>query len=88
MSSSSDDLEETIRPRLEAAGADVSRVVLLAGVKVPGGGTVSASLSDLDALGDAVDQVDAKLVIVDTLTDFFGKRSLLDQLPMRSQDHP
>lgn len=81
--SAEDDLEDTIRPRLDAAGADPSRVVCLAGVKVGAGQAVSASLSDLDALEEAVRLVEAKLVIVDTLTDFFGSGSLLNPQAVR-----
>jgi RecA-family ATPase len=81
--SAEDDLEDTIRPRLDAAGADPSRVVCLAGVKVSMGRAVSASLADLDALEEAVKLVGAKLVIVDTLTDFFGSGSLLNPQTVR-----
>jgi hypothetical protein len=81
--SAEDDLEDTIRPRLDVAGADPSRVVCLAGVKVATGQAASASLSDLDALEEAVRLVEAKLVIVDTLTDFFGSGSLLNPQAVR-----
>ena len=81
--SAEDDLEDSIRPRLDAAGADPSRVVCLAGVKVGAGQSVSASLSDLDALEEAVKLVGAKLVIVDTLVDFAGPRSLLNPQAVR-----
>jgi archaellum biogenesis ATPase FlaH len=81
--SAEDDLEDTIRPRLDAAGADPCRVVCLAGVKASGRKAVSVSLSDLDALEEAVTMVGAKLVIVDTLTDFFGAGSLLNPQAVR-----
>jgi putative DNA primase/helicase len=45
--------------------------------------TVSPTLSDLDALGEAVRKIGAKLVIVDTLPDFFGSGSLLDPQAVR-----
>jgi hypothetical protein len=81
--SAEDDLEDTIRPRLDAAGADAFRVVCLTGVKASTGQAVSASLSDLDALEEAAKLVGAKLVIVDTLTDFFGSGSLLNPQAVR-----
>ena len=81
--SAEDDLEDTIRPRLDAAGANSSRVISLAGVRVSTGQTISASLSDLGALEEAVRLVGAKLVIVDTLTDFFGSGSLLNPQAVR-----
>src|ERR1700693_139268 len=52
--STEDDLEDTIRPRLDAAGADPSRVVCLAGVRASGRKGVSGSACDLDALEEAV----------------------------------
>ncbi len=82
--SAEDDLEDTIRPRLDAAGADSSRVVCLAGVRATTGRAVSPSLSDLDAIEEAVTLVGAKLVVVDTLTDFFGSQSLLNPQAVRS----
>ena len=81
--SAEDDLQDTIRPRLDAARADPSRVVCLAGVRASGRKAVSVSLSDLDALEEAVTMVGAKLVIVDTLTDFFGAGSLLNPQAVR-----
>lgn len=82
--SAEDDLEDTIRPRFDAAGGDASRVVCLAGVRAAGRRAVSVSLSDLDALAESVKLVDAKLVIVDTLTDFFGSGSLLNPQTVRA----
>lgn len=81
--SAEDDLEDTIRPRLDAAEADPSRVVCLAGIRASTGRAVSASLSDLDALEEAVRLVGAKLLVVDTLTDFFGSGSLLNPQAVR-----
>jgi hypothetical protein len=81
--SAEDDLEDTIRPRLDASRADPSRVVCLAGVRASGRKAVSVSLRDLDALEEAVTLVGARLVIVDTLTDFFGAGSLLNPQAVR-----
>lgn len=74
--SAEDDLSDTLRPRLEAAGADLSRIEVLVGVKGKGPTAVSPTLMDLSAIEDAVKQVRARLLIVDTLADFFGAASL------------
>jgi hypothetical protein len=73
--SAEDGLADTIRPRLEAAGADISRVVALAFVQdtQPGSEADPArvrrlpTLADLEALREAITAVDAKVVIIDPL---------------------
>ncbi len=79
-----DDLADTVRPRLNAAGADSSRILCLAGVRAATGKVTPASLADLDALEEAVRLVTAKLVIVDGLVDFFGPGSLFNARAVRS----
>jgi len=64
--SAEDDPADTIRPRLDAAGADVERVVVLLGVR-DARGLRGPTIADLDALRQAVRAVDAVLVIVDPL---------------------
>ena len=66
-----DDPADTLRPRLDAAGADVERVVLLDGIRDARGERMP-SLVDLDALRIAIADVDAKLVIVDPLMAYLG----------------
>lgn len=64
--SAEDDPADTIRPRLEAAGADVSRIVILSGLR--DGDTLRLpTLADLEAIKQAITAVDAKLVIIDPL---------------------
>jgi hypothetical protein len=62
-----DDLSDTIRPRLEAAGADLSRVVSLTRVRDTDGTEKLPDLGDLSCIVKAVEQVTASLVIVDPL---------------------
>jgi hypothetical protein len=69
-----DGLADTIRPRLDAAGADVSRVVALECL-VNGDEERSLSLTDLDAIEAAVRAVDAKLVIIDPLVAFLSSET-------------
>lgn len=76
--SAEDDLADTIRPRLDAAGADVSRVVALQAVRrrTPDGKTQEVYFDltqDLPALESAIQQsIGCKLVIIDPLTAYLG----------------
>ena len=64
-----DDLSDTVRPRLDAAGADVSKIAALTAVRrtTDGGGEVldTPTLLDLEALRQAIAFVSAALVIID-----------------------
>lgn len=61
-----DGLGDTIRPRLDAAGADASRVVALMAVPENGADRLP-TVCDTSAIEDAIAQVDARLVVVDPL---------------------
>ncbi len=76
--SAEDDAEDTIRPRLEAAGADLPRVHWLDAVSVVLGGgkqgerTFSLE-SDINALHDAIKQhPDVRLIVIDPLSAYLG----------------
>ncbi|WP_442485598.1 AAA family ATPase [Aeoliella sp. SH292] len=73
-----DDPSDTIRPRLDAHLADVTRIHLLSGVKrVEKGETkeLSFTLADVDVLAEALDSVaDCRLVVVDPIGSFLGSR--------------
>jgi len=75
MLSAEDDVADTLRPRLEAAGADVQRVHVLEAIKVDGGGRRGFDLSqDIQRLEQVVSDIgDVVLVIVDPLTAYLGK---------------
>lgn len=67
-----DGLRDTVRPRLDALGADVSMVHAVVGVRAEG---VDASVTfpvDLSALGVTVTELDAKLVVIDPFMAFIG----------------
>lgn len=67
--SAEDDLADTIRPRLDAAGADVTRVVALR--TVPGDDDRPPSIpEDLHLLRQAIERVGARLVVIDPLMAF------------------
>jgi len=73
-----DDLARTIRPRLEAAGADISRMRAIQLVRVTDTDTGevyerSFSLTtDLSLIEEAIDEVNAKLVVVDPIMACLG----------------
>ena len=75
--SAEDDPHDTIRPRLDAHGADVRRVHLLATVRRrgEGGRLVEAmfTLEDLPALDEALRrQPDCRLIVIDPIGSFIG----------------
>jgi len=101
--SAEDGLADTIRPRLDAAGADVHRITALQAVEVPnvrGGGSVESPLdlsANLDALREAIQGVkDCRLVIIDPITAYLGHadahrnaeiRAVLAPLARLATDH-
>ena len=71
-----DGLGDTLRPRLDAAGADVSRVVALTGWRVTdeqGQETEGAvTLGDIAVLEQAIQEHEPILVVIDPLSAFLG----------------
>lgn len=76
--SAEDGLSDTIKPRLEAAGADTSRISSLATVITGSGDTRQERLfalpKDLPLLEHEIGRVGAKLVIIDPLMAFLGDK--------------
>ena len=76
--SAEDDLADTIRPRLDAAGADVSRIKAMEAVKVaeingPERQSLFNLAEDIDALARAIEQTPGcRLVILDPITAYLG----------------
>lgn len=62
---SEDDPADTIRPRLDAAGADPWRVHVMTRLSLPG---------DLDRLAQAIERTRAKLVVIDPLVAYLDER--------------
>ena len=78
--SAEDDFADTIRPRLDAAGADVTRINLIQAVEWFDGETgqnVKRSFClerDIAALEEAIDQTaDCRLVVVDPISAYLGR---------------
>ena len=65
-----DSLSKTVRGRLVAAGADLSKVGVLSGVSIPG---------DILEIEKAVHEVKARLIVVDTLNDYLACNILGNQ---------
>jgi hypothetical protein len=74
--SAEDGLRDTIRPRLDAAGADTKRVVALSIVaEAKGGERVISLTKDLAVIERAIERVGAALVVVDPLTAFLSEKT-------------
>ena len=67
-----DDLDDTIRPRLDAAGVDVSRFVALDSVKTETGDTLPLLKLYANAIQGAMKRTKARLLVVDPLMNYLG----------------
>lgn len=71
--SAEDGLADTIRPRLDAAGADCSKIVALTAVKDETGEDRPPVIpDDLDIISQAIERVNARLLIIDPLMAFLS----------------
>jgi AAA domain len=70
--SAEDGLADTIRPRLDAAGGDASRVLALTTVRDAHGERLVSIPEDLEIIRVGIKRVNAKLVIVDPLMVFLS----------------
>jgi putative DNA primase/helicase len=72
--SAEDDAADTIRPRLDAAGADIRRVFILDAVIEKAGGQRSFNLAaDLGRLGQMIEKIGgAALIIIDPISAYLG----------------
>ncbi|MGL5448055.1 MAG: AAA family ATPase [Rhabdaerophilum sp.] len=75
MLSCEDDIGDTIRPRLEAAGADLVRVHVMQAVRTQNGGLRGLSLiTDIQKLERFLDDnPDVRLIIIDPITAYLDK---------------
>lgn len=82
--SAEDDPGVTLRPKLEAMGADLKRIALLEGVRV-GTNERMPNLTDLAAIEDTIKRVNAKLAIVDPLMAYLpGTKNAYRDQDMRA----
>jgi hypothetical protein len=74
--SAEDDPADTILPRLNAAGADVSRITILRGVFRGDGKSTPTTLEHIDVLADALERTpNAKLLVIDPISAYHPKGS-------------
>ena len=72
--SAEDGLGDTIRPRLDALGADVNMVHALTAVQLPTGNERCVSLAtDIEAVETTIEQTGARLVVIDPLSAYMGR---------------
>ena len=71
---SEDDAADTLRPRLEAAGADLSRVYLWEAVTTDQVTRMPLLPEDLAQMASIIDETDAKLVVIDPLSAYLSSR--------------
>ena len=93
--SAEDDLADTIRPRLDAAGADANRVVAVQAVRHLGseGNTPSEApfslTTDLPALGRAIEEAgNCRLVVIDPVSAYLGGKDSYKDSEVRALLHP
>lgn len=82
-----DDAGDTIRPRLEAMGADLSRVHLLEGVVKPMGRCVNLTQLDTDVqlFANTLKKIDnLKLIVIDPISAYMGKTDSHNNADVRS----
>ena len=66
--SAEDGLADTVRPRLDAAGADVTKVHAVDGVPIDTDGTLRPpTLADVQALKEAITRTGARLLVIDVV---------------------
>ncbi|TVQ64406.1 MAG: hypothetical protein EA379_01580 [Phycisphaerales bacterium] len=80
-----DGLGDTIRPRLDALGADVSKVVAMEGVHTGTDKIAHFTLDDVSPLRRAIESVPGcAVVMIDALSGFFGKTDSHNNVEVRA----
>jgi hypothetical protein len=70
-----DDIGDTVRPRLEAAGADLDYVFTMPVQRNDDGQVIPLTLpDDLERLREVVEEVDAALVVIDPITAYLSEK--------------
>jgi len=78
--SAEDGLADTIRPRLDAAGADTRKIVAISTVPDREGNERTIAIpEDITTIEKAIQRVDAKLIVVDPLMAFLSGKANYDQ---------
>lgn len=66
--------EDTVAPRLIAAGADMHKLVALQGIEGTDGKLAAVTIEDVQALAEACQQVAAKIVVIDPLMAYLPSK--------------
>jgi DNA-binding transcriptional ArsR family regulator len=69
-----DDIADTIRPRMEAAGADLSRVFLLETIATDEATRLPLIPEDLAQMANVVTDIGAKLIVIDPVSAYLSPR--------------
>ena len=83
-----DGLADTVRPRLEAAGGDASRVVALDAIRLENGACRMPTLADVENIREAIASVGAKFVVIDPIMAYLGSKDGHKDQDVRSITHP
>lgn len=87
--SNEDDPADTVKPRLQAAGADTSRVHIINGVLGLNNTRRSWVLEDVSMLAELCENIgDVKLIIIDPITAYVGKKDGHNTSDVRGLLHP
>ena len=71
--SAEDDAEDTITPRLKAAGADLDRIHIVKAMRVEGKGRTFSLITDLSALRALVEKIgDVEMIVIDPVASYVG----------------
>lgn len=71
--SAEDDIEDTIIPRLKAAGADLTRIEIIKCVRKEGKDKSVSLVTDLDELRAKIDKHGAEMIVIDPVASYTGK---------------
>jgi hypothetical protein len=85
--SAEDGLADTIRPRLESLGADLHRIRALSMVR-RGNSERGVQLSDISAIGAAIAETDARLLIIDPISAYLADTDAHRDAEVRSRIAP
>ncbi len=83
--SAEDDPADTIKPRLQAAGADMGKIFFLSMIRLQGGGAREFDLqADIARLVERIHQIgDVGLVAIDPITAYLGKANVNSDTAVR-----
>jgi hypothetical protein len=69
-----DDIADTVRPRLEVAGADLNRIHVIKAVNIDGGLRGFNLIADVFRLGLVIEHIgDVKMIVIDPISAYMGK---------------